>query len=119
MFDGNIVKLGVFNYSNEILFDAGTKEFEEIYKSFKGLHSSLKNETGAFKRGDARDGGNVKIVYNNNESYKIYIDYAKTSHIIGITFYDKYNFSFTKYYLIENDIEEHFLNIYKNLLGIE
>jgi hypothetical protein len=120
LFEGNVIKIGVFNYSNEILYDIGTIEYDKIYKSFNWLFSSLlKNKAVVIKRGEGRDGGNIIIVYNNNESYRIFITYAKSSQIIGITIFNKYNFSITKYYMIENDAADNFLSIYKDFLSIE
>jgi hypothetical protein len=119
LFEGNIIQLGFFDYSNKVLYDVGTVEFENIYKSFIILHSSLKNETVPLKRGEGSDGGNIIIIYDNNEIYKIFINYAMSSSKIGITISDKSNFSITKYYIIENSIEEDFFRIYKTLLKIE
>ena len=111
-FDEKIIKLCLFDYSKEVCYDSGSVEFEKLHKAFRELYFSLKKETNAFKAGEGNAGGHIRVIFENNKSYKIFINYAKSSGKVLIIVFDDSNFSISRYYDVDTNMVENFLEIY-------
>ena len=62
---------------------------------------------------------NILLVYDNTDTYRIYIVYAKKVNKVKIQIFDKFNFSIGRYYESNNEIIENFIELYNSMIFVE